>query len=396
MANGIYIHFPYCLYKCHYCDFNSHAYERSAIPGERYATALLTEVRRRRGIFEKTGAGFFADGTEVETVFIGGGTPSLMDPAALAAVLAELARTLLFSPDVEITLEANPGTVDRTRFEAFRAAGVNRVSLGVQSFHDKYLAAFGRIHSGDEAAAAVTAARDVFGRASCDLIFGFPGQTLSEWESDLRRALSFGLKHVSCYALTAEEGTRYTKDVKTGALHETDSDVMQAMQELTYEMTAAAGLPAYEISNFAVPDEASRHNLGYWRYQRYIGLGAGAVGQFDLHDSLSPVARQSNHKIPDHYMRTVCSDEAFFTEEHVPLAMAAQEFLMMGLRTAEGVALSEFARRFGVALERRLVTSCDKHIIQGRLVFDQGRLKPSREGFLFNNVVVADLFAALE
>lgn len=394
----IYIHYPYCLYKCHYCDFNSYAYEPKDIPQSPYLDALLAEIRARRRIFERTGAGFFADGTVIDTVFLGGGTPSLMNPSDVALVLAALEKIFRFATNVEITLESNPGTVTKEKFMAFKAAGVNRVSLGVQSFHDQDLQRFGRIHTGDEAKRALAAALDSgITRVSGDLIFGFPDQTLGEWEQNLDTILSFGLKHVSAYALTAEEGTSFTSDLKKGLLKEADGELFAAMQERTYERFENAGLKAYEISNFAVPGEESRHNLGYWRYQAYAGLGAGAFATY-FYDGAKPhtfAVRESNHKAPEHYMRKAAAGADFSVIEKIDKNTAAKEAVMMGLRLAEGLDLNDFRRRFGFALEEKCAATIHKLSERGWLKIEDARLIPTRAGFLMNNQVVTEFFAAL-
>jgi oxygen-independent coproporphyrinogen-3 oxidase len=390
----LYIHFPYCLYKCRYCDFNSYAYERAEIPGTRYAAALVGEIRKRRTISDEGGDGFLKNGTELATLFFGGGTPSLMNPKDVTAVLEEIGRTHPAASDAEITLESNPGTVNTDAFRAFREAGINRVSIGVQSFHDKYLGRFGRIHTGDEALRAIDAARSAgFSRVSCDLIFGFPGQTLDEWRADLARAFSLGLKHVSCYALTAEAGTEFAAEVRRGAFVETDPDLFADMQELTYEMTAEVGLSAYEISNFAVPGEECRHNLAYWRSRSYVGLGAGGVSQFV---STERVVRQTNHKVPDHYIRTLAEGGEFYVAESVGRVDAMKEFVMMGLRLRDGISLSEFLARFGSCLEESCAGVIARHVAEGSLILEADRLRPTRTGFLRNNAVVSDFFAVLK
>lgn len=390
----LYIHYPYCLYKCRYCDFNSYAYERTRIPQSHYAGALVGEIRARRGISDVGGDGLFENGNELATIFFGGGTPSLMNPRDVASLLEEMGRSNSLAAGAEITLESNPGTVNTDVFRAFRAAGINRVSLGVQSFHDRYLGRFGRIHTGEEALHAIDAALAAgFSRVSCDLIFGFPGQTISEWREDLARALSLGLKHVSCYALTAEAGTEFAAEVRKGAFLETDPDLFADMQDLTYEMTATAGLDAYEISNFAVPGQECRHNLAYWRSRSYVGLGAGGVSQFVKADR---VVRQTNHKAPDHYMRTLAEGREFHAVESVGRVDAMKEFVMMGLRLRDGISLEEFAGRFDVRLEASCSGVIAKRIADGSLILDNGFLRPTRTGFLRNNAVVGDFFAMME
>lgn len=396
----IYIHFPYCLYKCHYCDFNSYAYEKKDIPQTNYLQALLTEIRLRRQIFAATGISFFADGDAIETVFFGGGTPSLMNPKDVELILAELRKSFVFAPDIEITLESNPGTVTKQALADFKAAGINRVSIGLQSFHDEDLKRFGRIHTGMEGKRAIEAALESgITRVSGDLIFGFPDQTLRQWENNLDTILSFGLKHVSAYALTAEEGTQFTSEIRRGLLKETDAELFAAMQEATYDRFEAAELSAYEISNFAVPGEESRHNLGYWRYQAYVGLGAGAFSTYFYADEKGEkqfAARESNHKVPEHYMRKVAEGADFFTTESLDKTTTIKEALMMGLRLSEGLDVTAFGNRFECSLEELIPQSLKRHLELGVLHQKEKRLFVTRKGFLLNNQLLADLFYEMD
>lgn len=392
----IYIHFPYCLYKCHYCDFNSYAYEKKDIPQANYLQALLTEIQLRRQIFETTGASFFTDGSRVDTIFFGGGTPSLMNPNDVSLLLNELQKFLDFAPDIEITLESNPGTVIKQALADFKAAGINRVSIGLQSFHDQDLKRFGRIHTGIEAKRAIEAALESgIARVSGDLIFGFPDQTLRQWENNIDTILSFGLKHVSAYALTAEEGTQFTSELRRGLLKETDAELFAAMQEATYDRFEAAGLAAYEISNFATLGEQSRHNLGYWRYQAYAGLGAGAFSTYFYEDAKTEktfAVRESNHKVPEHYMRKVSEGGDFFVNETLDKTIAIKEALMMGLRLSEGFDITAFYNRFGCTLEELAPKALQRHLDLGTLRQEEPKLFVTRKGFLLNNQLLSDLF----
>jgi len=377
----IYIHFPYCLYKCHYCDFNSHAWDEGKIPHSDYVSALLFEVEARKRLFEGKGTHFFPEKTEIASLFFGGGTPSLMRAEDVEKIISTLDQEFTLAPNCEITLESNPGTVDRQRFVDFKNAGINRISMGVQSFQEKNLKRFGRIHSGDEAVAAINAALESgVERVSADLIFGFPGQSLKEWEGDLKKMLGFGLKHISCYALTAEPDTIYTRDLQKGQLAEVDADLFADMHNLTYELTDKAELSAYEISNFAADGEESRHNLGYWRYSSFLGLGAGAWSNF-------PAVRTMNIKAPSQYMQAV-QKGAFFEQEEIEQRTAMTEYLMMGLRLKEGISHNDFAERFGESLASVFGDEVLRAVEKGWLEDDGAWMRATREGFLFNNSLV--------
>ena len=409
---AIYIHYPYCLYKCHYCDFNSHAYAKSDIPQNQYTQALLAELQRRRVDFTKSGTGFFPDGTKIKTIFLGGGTPSLMNPNDLEKILNALRDVFLFDDHIEITLESNPGTVTFEKFRDFKSAGVNRVSLGVQSLHDRYLSKFGRIHTAREAHVAVEAAVAAgIPRISTDLIYGFPNQSLSEWQKDLDEMLSWNLGHASCYALTAEEGTEFAKSVKNQLVAETNPDLFADFQEFTYARLAATGRRAYEVSNFALPGEESRHNLAYWNYESYLGLGAGACSQFvssvgaNNHSPLQgniTVRRQTNYRAPEHYMRTIACADNFYTTEVIEQTTAMQEFVMMGLRLQDGVDENRFQNLFQKSFRAVFVKAIAQNLENGRLVYERAglgpapkenhRLKVTQQGFLMNHALVWDFF----
>ncbi|OJS43028.1 coproporphyrinogen III oxidase, partial [Escherichia coli] len=284
---ALYVHWPFCLAKCPYCDFNSHVRDR--IVAEEWERALLADLQHEAG---RPGRGL------VGSVFFGGGTPSLMPPSLVAGILARTEQLLGFAPNVEITLEANPSSVEADKFAALAAAGVNRVSLGVQALDDRALRMLGRLHSADEALAALDTAQRHFGRVSIDLIYARPGQTVSAWERELSRALTFGTEHLSLYQLTIEPGTRFATDVRRGDMVPLGDDEAADLFALTREMTAAAGLPAYEISNHARPGCESRHNLAYWRYQDYAGIGPGAHGR---RGGIATV----RHRKPENYLAAV-------------------------------------------------------------------------------------------
>jgi putative oxygen-independent coproporphyrinogen III oxidase len=268
MARALYIHWPFCLKKCPYCDFNSHV--REGVDVAQWQAALLADMRHEAEL---------AGGEALESVFFGGGTPSLMPPTLVAALLAEAERLWSFASGIEITLEANPSSVEASKFRDLAAAGVNRVSLGLQALDDEALRFLGRLHDVQGGLAALQRAQEAFTRVSFDLIYARPGQTPEQWAQELDRAIGFGTSHLSLYQLTIETGTRFATDVRQGAFEPLAEDPAADLFELTRERTEAAGLPAYEVSNHARPGEESRHNLTYWRYQDYIGIGPGAHGR---------------------------------------------------------------------------------------------------------------------
>ena len=268
---GVYVHWPFCVSKCPYCDFNSHV--RDAVDQTRWREALVAELRHYAASTQ---------GRVVDSVFFGGGTPSLMPPQTIAAVIGAIRDLWPVADDVEITMEANPTSVEAARFHAAREAGVNRVSLGVQALDADSLRFLGRGHSVDEALAAIDTARAIFARYSFDLIYARPGQSPAAWRAELTRALDLAGEHLSLYQLTLERGTRFWQDHARGAFVMPDEDTAATMYEETNALMTARGLPPYEISNYARPDAACRHNLIYWRYEDYIGVGPGAHGRFTL------------------------------------------------------------------------------------------------------------------
>ena len=331
MARALYIHWPFCLSKCPYCDFNSHV--REGIDIARWREALLADLRHEAEI---------AAGEPLESVFFGGGTPSLMPPALVAELLAEAERLWGFARDIEITLEANPSSVEAANFAALAVAGVNRVSLGLQALDDETLRFLGRLHGAAEGLAALQTAQKAFERVSFDLIYARPGQSAEHWASELETALGFGTGHLSLYQLTIEPGTRFATDVRQGAFAPLDDDQAADLFALTREMTAAAGLPAYEVSNHARPGEESRHNLAYWRYQDYAGIGPGAHGRRHGVATL-------RHKKPENWLAAVAGRGNGLKEER-PLGAREQasEALLMGLRLDEGVDLAALSVRFSI------------------------------------------------
>ncbi|HKO06088.1 MAG TPA: radical SAM family heme chaperone HemW, partial [Alphaproteobacteria bacterium] len=338
---GIYVHWPFCLSKCPYCDFNSHV--RARIEEARWRAALLAELEHYAA---QTGARM------VSSLFFGGGTPSLMAPESVAAIIARVRALWPTAADLEITLEANPTSVEAGRFAGYAAAGVNRLSLGVQALDDTALAFLGRRHSAAEALAAVELAVRHFPRTSFDLIYARPGQTLASWRKELAAALAHARGHLSLYQLTIEPATAFAEACARGDLILPEEDSAAALYEATQEMLEAAGLPAYEISNHAAAGEESRHNLTYWRYGDYVGVGPGAHGRLTIAGG-KRATRQ--HRAPEAWLERVerCGHA---TRQHFALSPeeCREEMLLMGLRLAEGVDRKRFLKTCGMTLETAL------------------------------------------
>jgi len=332
LARALYIHWPFCAKKCPYCDFNSHV--RASVDDEAWHGALIADMRA-----EAEAAG----GETLTSIFFGGGTPSLMPPALVEALLDEAERLWGFDDGIEITLEANPSSVESANFGALAGAGINRVSLGVQSLEDETLRWLGRLHGADEALAALETAQKHFERVSFDLIYALPEQTPREWAAQLARALALGTSHLSLYQLTIEPGTRFATDVRRGAFAPLDDDAAADLFDLTREVTGAAGLPAYETSNHARPGEQSRHNLTYWRYEDYAGIGPGAHGRRGGFATM-------RHRKPENYLAALAERGHGIAEQRLLAAPEqAAEALLMGLRLVEGVDLARVSERFGIA-----------------------------------------------
>lgn len=322
---GIYVHWPFCLSKCPYCDFNSHVRER--VEHERWRRALLAELDHYAAL---------APGRMVTSIFFGGGTPSLMEPATVGAAVERVARHWPVAPDLEVTLEANPTSAEAERFRGFRAAGVNRLSLGVQALDDAALRFLGRRHDGAEALGAIGLAARHFERFSFDLIYARPGQDEAAWRAELGRAIDLAAGHLSVYQLTIEEGTKFHTLHGRGELVLPDEDTAATLHEATQEVLEAAGLPAYEISNHARPGQECRHNLTYWRYGDYVGVGPGAHGRLTL-DGAKRATRA--HRAPEAWLERVeRHGHGGHGQETIPAEARLEEMLMMGLRLAGGVA----------------------------------------------------------
>ena len=334
---GVYIHWPFCAAKCPYCDFNSHV-RHGGVDQAAFVHGYLREVDHLRQLVGPRNVG---------SIFIGGGTPSLMEPQTLAEILAAVDKAWSIDSDCEITIEANPTSVEAGRLKDYRQVGVNRASLGVQAFHDHDLKALGRLHSAQEALDAIAAAQSVFARTSFDLIYARPGQSLSDWERELESALKLAQGHLSLYQLTIEDGTPFAALYRAGRLQIPPQELADELYIRTQELTAAAGLPAYEISNHASPGEESRHNLLYWRYGEYVGVGPGAHGRI-IADGRRIAT--STERLPESWLEQVTRSGKAFTE-FTPLdnGEQADELLLMGLRVTEGVPLARLAEVGGVA-----------------------------------------------
>jgi putative oxygen-independent coproporphyrinogen III oxidase len=362
---ALYVHWPFCVSKCPYCDFNSHV--RETVDQEAWRAALLADLAHEA---ERT------EGLRLSSIFFGGGTPSLMPPATVAALIEEAERRWGFAPDVEITLEANPSSVEAARFADLAAAGVNRVSLGLQALDDAALRFLGRAHDVRECLAALETAQRSFARVSFDLIYARPGQDEEAWRAELERALGFGTGHLSLYQLTIEPGTRFAALAAKGELPQVDPDEAASLYELTRDLTEAAGLPAYEISNHARPGEESRHNLSYWRYQSYAGIGPGAHGR-------RAGAATRRHRKPENWRAALDRNGHGIEEERsVEEAEARLERLLMGLRLREGVPLAEVeVDPAGLARMQA----------QGFIAVGDGRLRALPHAMLLLDAVLAEL-----
>ena len=372
---ALYIHWPFCLAKCPYCDFNSHVRERTEIAA--WEAALLADMRHEAAL---------TSGRRLASIFFGGGTPSLMPPALVESLLREAERLWGFEPGIEITLEANPSSVEAANFAGLSTAGINRVSLGLQALDDTTLKFLGRLHDVSESLAALELAQGLFGRVSFDLIYARPDQTPEQWQAELKRALAFGTGHLSLYQLTIEPGTRFATLVREGRFTPLDDDAAADLFTLTREMTAAAGLPAYETSNHAHIGEESRHNLTYWRYHDYVGIGPGAHGR-----RLGKATVR--HRKPENYLRAIGEQRHGICEERA-LAPAdqAMEAVLMGLRLTEGIEPAALARRFGFA-EDGLIDPAKRAFLAriGHLHDTGGRLKVTEQGAPLLEAVLAEL-----
>jgi putative oxygen-independent coproporphyrinogen III oxidase len=380
---AVYIHWPFCRSKCPYCDFNSHVRDR--VDTARWTRALLDDLDHH---------GELVPGREVGSVFFGGGTPSLMPPETVARLLDRVHVHWRGTPDLEVTLEANPNSAESARFRAFAAAGVNRLSLGVQSLDPAALKMLGRAHDRVEAIAAIDRARDSFARFSFDLIYGRPGQSLAAWRDELAEALALAGDHLSLYQLTIEPGTAFATLARRGELVPPEEEVAAALYETTQDRLAAAGLPAYEISNHARPGAECRHNLAYWRYQDYVGVGPGAHGRLTL-DGAKSATRQA--RLPERWLAAVERAGTGIEEiTSIDRESAVEEMLMMGLRLTEGVARGRLERGAGRDIEALFGAKLAPLVEGGFLTLDRVRLAATAAGRQCLNAVLAALLAGVE
>jgi oxygen-independent coproporphyrinogen-3 oxidase len=376
---GVYVHWPFCLSKCPYCDFNSHV-RHGGIDETRFLRAYETEIAAT--------AARVPDRT-VSTIFFGGGTPSLMQPSSVQSILDCIAMHWTVASDVEVTLEANPTSVEAGRFRGFRTAGVNRVSLGVQSLNDVTLRELGRLHSAQEALDAVAVARSIFHRYSFDLIYARPHQTLETWATELRQAISEAAEHLSLYQLTIEPDTPFFGLHKAGKLTVPDENLARDLYDLTQEVCVAAGLPAYEISNHARPGAECRHNLVYWRGHDYAGVGPGAHGRLTAEGRR--FATETERRPETWLMRVETSGSGVTVLEKLTPGETADEYLLMGLRLAEGIDLERYNALSGRTLDpKRISFLRDEGAVETTA---DGRLRVTQRGFPLLDAVVADLAA---
>lgn len=371
---SLYIHWPFCKSKCPYCDFNSHV--RESINEAAWQSALLRELDYWAARTQ---------GRKLASIFFGGGTPSLMPPSTTAALIKRAREVWQADDTLEITLEANPTSVEAAKLRDFKAAGVNRLSMGIQALNDTDLKALGREHSAGEAMAAIETATGIFERFSFDLIYARMGQTLAGWQQEMQQALRFKPTHLSVYQLTIEPGTQFHTLHQRGDLVIPDEELGSAMYEATQEVLGAAGLPAYEISNHAKPGQECRHNLTYWRYEDYVGIGPGAHGRVTVRGT--KLATRT-HRAPEEWLERVARDGHGLTEQTpVPPPEQRDEMLLMGLRLNEGITLQKLAD-YGIKLNEAKLLTLQKHDL---ITIDDITLKATAEGRLRLNALIAEL-----
>lgn len=376
---AVYVHWPFCLSKCPYCDFNSHV-RHGGVDEARFLLAYEAEIAATAAR---------VPGRTVSSIFFGGGTPSLMQPSTVQTILDCIGKHWSVAPNVEVTLEANPTSVEATRFRGYRAAGVNRVSLGVQALDDTALKELGRLHTAQEALDAVAVARSIFGRYSFDLIYARPQQSLDAWAAELKRAIAEAAEHLSLYQLTIEPDTPFFGLHKAGKLTVPDEDLARDLYDLTQSICSAAGLPAYEISNHARPGAECRHNLVYWRGHDYAGVGPGAHGRLTIDGRRVATATE---KRPEAWlMRVEETGTGFTVDEKLTSGETADEYLLMGLRLAEGIDTARYSALSGRDLDpKRISILREEGAVE---TTTDGRLRVTKSGFPLLDAVVADLAA---
>ena len=379
---GVYIHWPFCMAKCPYCDFNSHV-RLNPVDQKRFVRAILTELSYMKSL---TGE------RQVTSIFFGGGTPSLIHPENLDLILKRITECWPLSADIEITLEANPVSVEIAQFSDYRKSGVNRISVGVQALNDQDLKRLGRIHDIRQAYEALEAADRIFDRYSFDLIYARPDQTVAAWQSELRQALPLAKEHISLYQLTIEPGTQFFRQYQTGKLSVPDDDLALRLYEVTQEECERAGFPAYEISNHAGAGCESRHNLLYWRYGEYIGAGPGAHGRIIKGKSRYATRTERN---PEKWLTRVEKyGNGLAEQEELSPLIQAEEFLMMGLRLAEGINLKDLFCLFPHSSFH--TAQLDDLVTAGLVDIDGECLKVTRQGRLVLNTILAHIIALLD
>ena len=363
---SLYVHLPWCMRKCPYCDFNSHEMRPSELPEQRYLDALLADLEAALPLVW---------GRSVHSLFLGGGTPSLFSPESIDRLLGGIRARLKLAADCEITLEANPGTFEKDRFRAFREAGVTRLSVGVQSFSDEHLQRIGRVHDRAQAVAALEEAARSFDTWNLDLMYALPGQTLEGLRQEIDQALAFAPPHLSIYHLTIEPNTWFAKHPPPLP----EDDTAYAMLDLITERTGLAGLQRYEVSAYARPGHHCRHNLNYWQFGDYLGIGAGAHGKLSF---AHRIVRQVRARDPRLYMERALAGDAIVQEEEVPRADLPFEFMLNALRLRQGFALAEFSERTGLAVTA-IARQLDEAERRGWLTRDLQRVQPTARGFDF-------------
>ncbi|MDC0580608.1 radical SAM family heme chaperone HemW [Amylibacter sp.] len=373
---GIYIHWPFCAAKCPYCDFNSHV--RKSVDQSRWLSAIRLELKNNA---------IRTKGRTVNTIFFGGGTPSLMEPETVAGIIKEISKLWVLALDIEISLEANPTSVEAQNFSDFRKAGINRISMGIQSLRNDDLKALGRMHSVNEARKAFDIAKDNFERVSFDLIYARQGQSKFDWEIELKEASSMAVDHLSLYQLTIEDGTRFGDLYERGNLKGMPNDSLAAdMYDITQEVTLQNDMPAYEISNHAIEGAESRHNLIYWRYGDYIGVGPGAHGRISENGNKIATTTIEN---PENWLRGVeLNGTSTIDDEVINHIDQASEYLMMSLRLIEGVDMERYKKISGVALDNKLI---DKNIENGLVTVINNNLIATQRGRIILNTLIKDL-----
>ena len=373
---GIYIHWPFCAAKCPYCDFNSHV--RKSVDQSRWLSAIRLELKN---------SAIRTRGRTVNTIFFGGGTPSLMEPETVAGIIKEIAKLWVLALDIEISLEANPTSVEAQKFSDFRKAGINRISMGIQSLRNDDLKALGRMHSVNEARKAFDIAKDNFERVSFDLIYARQDQSKVDWEIELKEASSMAVDHLSLYQLTIEDGTRFGDLYERGNLKGMPNDSLAAdMYDITQEVTLQNDMPAYEISNHAIEGAESRHNLIYWRYGDYIGVGPGAHGRISENGNKIATTTIEN---PENWLRGVeLNGTSTIDDEVINHIDQASEYLMMSLRLIEGVDMERYKKISGVALDNKLI---DKNIENGLIKVINNNLIATQRGRIILNTLIKDL-----